>query len=33
VTYSWADLVIEGTLEPDESHLQTSAVAGGESAT
>ena len=32
VTYSWADLIIEGTLEPGESTHATSGVAGGERA-
>ena len=32
VTYSWADLVVDGTLEPDESRLEASGVAGGEAA-
>jgi hypothetical protein len=29
VTYSWADLVVEGALEPDESRLEASGVASG----
>jgi hypothetical protein len=29
VIYSWSDLVIAGTLEPEESRLETSGVAGG----
>jgi hypothetical protein len=32
VIYSWADLVVEGTLEPEESRLEASGVAGGEAA-
>jgi hypothetical protein len=32
VTYTWADLVVEGTLEPEESVRETSSVAGGEPA-
>ena len=32
VTYSWADLVVEGSLEPEEAIALTSGVAGGESA-
>ena len=30
VTYSWADLVVEGTLEPEESLQETGSVAGAE---
>jgi hypothetical protein len=30
VTYSWSDLVIDGTLEREDSARETSGVAGGE---
>ena len=30
VVYGWSDLIVEGTLEPEESVRATSGVAGGE---
>ena len=30
VTYSWSDLVVSGTLEPEESVRETTSVAGGD---